>query len=137
MRLVHLIEAANQDRPSSDLDLRARMVIQDLGLAGPTPIVDLRGRLSVSPSTMTSLADRLERGGYVQRQAHPTNRRVIVLKLTAKGKRAFRGELEFYRQLIDQVLSPLGDDAKRMVLRALTALPGGVPAGDVATDAGR
>lgn len=124
MRLVHLIEAANQDRPSSSLDLRARVVIQDLGLSGPAGIVDLRGRLGVSPSTMTSLADRLERGGYVQRQAHPTNRRVIVLKLTAKGKRAFRGELEFYRHLIEQVLRPLDEDARQAVRTALSSLPG-------------
>lgn len=123
MRLVHLIEAANQNRPSSDLDLRARMVIQDLGLAGAAPIVDVRGRLQLTPSTMTSLADRLERGGYVRRKPHPTNRRVIVLELTAKGKRAFQGELDFYRQLIDQTLSPLGDEARRVVLSALTQLP--------------
>ena len=123
MRLVHLIEAANQNRPSSDLDLRARMVIQDLGLAGAAPIVEVRRRLEVTPSTMTSLADRLERGGYVKRVAHPTDRRTIVLELTAKGKRAFQGEMGFYRQLIDQALSPLGDKAKRIVLRALAGLP--------------
>ncbi|MCZ7686157.1 MAG: hypothetical protein M5U28_48315 [Sandaracinaceae bacterium] len=40
-----------------------------------------------------------------------------------RGKRAFRGELDFYRQLIDQTLSPLGDEARRVVLRALTRLP--------------
>jgi DNA-binding MarR family transcriptional regulator len=124
MRLVHMIEAANQDRPSSDLDLRARMVIQDLGLAGPAPLVDVRGRLNVTPSTMTSLADRLERGGYVRRQPHPTNRRVTMLALTAKGKRAFSGEMEFYRSLIEQVLSPLGEDARRVILSALGKLPG-------------
>ncbi len=123
MRLVHVIEAANQSRPSSDLDLRARMVIQDLGLAGDAPIVEVRRRLQLTPSTMTSLADRLERGGYVRRQPHPTNRRVIVLELTAKGRRAFRGELDFYRQLIHHTLSPLGGDARHVVLRALTRLP--------------
>jgi DNA-binding MarR family transcriptional regulator len=123
MRLVHLIEAANQNRPSSDLDLRARMVIQDLGLAGAAPIVDVRGRLQLTPSTMTSLADRLERGGYVRRQPHPTNRRVIVLELTPKGRRAFQGELDFYRELIDRTLSPLGEEAKRVVLRALARMP--------------
>ena len=129
MRLVHLIEAANQDRPSSELDLRARMVIQDLGLAGPAALVDVRGRLNVTPSTMTSLADRLQRGGYVRRQPHPTNRRITMLELTAKGKRAFSGEMEFYRNLIDQVLRPLGDDARHVVLRALAKLPGAfVPA---------
>lgn len=122
MRLVHAIEAANQNRPSSDLDLRARMVIQDLGLASGAPIVEVRRRLQLSPSTMTSLADRLERGGYVRREAHPTNRRVTVLELTAKGKRAFRAELEFYETLIEQTLSPLGDEARRVVLRALAGV---------------
>jgi DNA-binding MarR family transcriptional regulator len=124
MRLVHLIEAANQNRPSSDLDLRARMVIQDLGLLdGAASIVDVRGRLQLTPSTMTSLVDRLERGGYVRREPHATNRRIIVLSLTPKGRRAFQGELEFYEQLIAQTLEPLGASAREAVLRALIRLP--------------
>lgn len=123
MRLVHLIEAANQNRASSHLDLRARMVIQDLGLSGATPILDVRTRLQMTPSTMTSLIDRLERGDYVRRRAHPTDRRTIVLELTAKGKRAFVGEKVFYRQLIDQVLEPLGAAARKSVLKALGELP--------------
>ncbi len=124
MRLVHLIEAANQNRPSSDLDLRARMVIQDLGLLGGTaPIVDVRRRLQLTPSTVTSLVDRLERGGYVLRAPMPGNRRVGVLSLTAKGKRAFQGELDFYGHLIEQTLSPLGAVARKAVLGALNRLP--------------
>lgn len=124
MRLVHLIEAANQDRPTSSLDLRARIVIQHLGLAGAAPILAVRQRLNLTPSTMTSIADRLERGGYIRRRPHPSDRRGTVLELTAKGRRAFDGELAFYQRLIDQALDPLGDAAKALVLRALAELPG-------------
>ena len=38
MRLVHLIEAVHHDRATSQLDLRQRLVIQGLGLWGPTTI---------------------------------------------------------------------------------------------------
>ena len=125
MRLVHLIEAANHDRATSQLDLRQRLVIQGLGLWGPTPIVAVGQRLGVSPSTMTGLCDRLERGGYVERRSHPSDRRATVLALTRKGRRAFDGEKQFYRRLIDQALAPLGEPARRVVLRALAELPPG------------
>lgn len=123
MRLVHLIEAANHDRATSQLDLRQRLVIQGLGLWGPTTLVAVGQRLGVSPSTMTGLGDRLERGGYVERRRHPNDRRATVLALTRKGRRAFEGEKEFYRRLIDQALASLGAPARRLVLRALAELP--------------
>jgi DNA-binding MarR family transcriptional regulator len=123
MRLVHLIEAANHDRATSQLDLRQRLVIQGLGLWGPTPIVAVGQRLGVSPSTMTGLAERLERGGYVARRGHPSDRRATVLALTRKGKRAFEGEKAFYRRLIGQALASLGAPARRVVLRALAEVP--------------
>jgi DNA-binding MarR family transcriptional regulator len=134
MRLVHLIEAAHHDRATSQLDLRQRLVIQGLGLWGPTPIVTVGQRLGVSPSTMTGLADRLERGGYARRRRHPTDRRATVLTLTPKGRRAFAGEKEYYRRLIGEALAPLGAPMRRLVLRALTELP---PLGSAGAPAGR
>lgn len=122
MRLVHLIEAAHHDRATSQLDLRQRLVIQGLGLWGPTPIVGVGQRLGVSPSTMTGLADRLERGGYVERRRHPSDRRATVLALTRKGRRAFEGEKEYYRRLIGEALASLGEPARRLVLRALAEI---------------
>ncbi|UDY22592.1 MarR family winged helix-turn-helix transcriptional regulator [Nocardioides sp. Kera G14] len=119
MRLVHVIEAEHRARPTSALDLRARMLIQDLGLNGATPILAVRRRLRLTPSTMTSLADRLERDSYIERRAHPTDRRTVVLALTPEGERAFAAEKEFYRHLIDDSLKSLGDEARALVLSAL------------------
>ena len=39
------------------------------------------------PSYVTAIADRLETLGLVERQPHPTDRRVKNLTLTSKGRR--------------------------------------------------
>ena len=122
MRLVHVIEAKHQARPTSSLDLRARMLIQELGLNGETPILRVRRDLGLSPSTLTSLADRLERDGYLERRRHPTDRRTVVLALTPAGKRAFVAEKEFYRHLIDDSLQSLDAEARAHVLASLGGL---------------
>ena len=122
MRLVHVIEASHRARPTSALDLRARMLIQELGLNGETPILLVRRSLRLTPSTLTSLADRLERDGYLERRRHPTDRRTVMLALTPVGEHAFRAEKEFYRHLIDDSLQSLDADARSHVLAALADL---------------
>ncbi|MFF9706069.1 MarR family winged helix-turn-helix transcriptional regulator [Streptomyces griseofuscus] len=94
MRLVHAIEAECRARPTSSLDLRA------------------------TPSTLTSLADRLERDGYLERR-HPTDRRTVVLVLTPTGKRDYAAEKSFHRHLIDDSLDA---SAREHVLAALAGL---------------
>lgn len=122
MRLVHVIEARHRARPTSNLDLRARMLIQELGLEGERPILAVRRSLRLTPSTLTSLADRLERDGYLERRAHPTDRRTVVLALTETGRRAYAAEKEFYRHLIDDALEPLDPEARAYVLAALAGM---------------
>lgn len=122
MRLVHVIEAQHRARPTSKLDLRARMLIQELGLNGESPILSVRQSLRLTPSTLTSLADRLERDGYLERRRHPTDRRTVVLALTPVGKRAYAAEKEFYRHLIDESLQPLDAEARSYVLTALAGM---------------
>lgn len=123
MRLLHLMDAASVGRPTMELDLRARRVVQVLGLEGPTTIVAAGQGLGISPSTMTGLADRLERQGYVSRRPHQSDRRATVLRLTRKGRGLFAQELEFYGRLIDEALAPLRERERKLILTALKGLP--------------
>lgn len=54
---------------------------------GPMPMKELATCMDVDPSYVTLVADRLESLGLIERQAHPTDRRVKNLALTAKGRR--------------------------------------------------
>ena len=54
---------------------------------GPMPMKDLAHCMDFDPSHVTLVADRLEKLGLIERQPHPTDRRVKNLVLTAKGEK--------------------------------------------------
>ena len=122
MRLIHQVTAGHPERTTLELNVRQRLVIQSLGIAGSRPIAAIGQQLGLTPSTMTGLVDRLEEQGYLRREAHPSDRRATVLRLTRKGETAFQREVEFYRTLVDETLSALGEDSKKLVLAALDCL---------------
>jgi DNA-binding MarR family transcriptional regulator len=52
----------------------------------PMKLSDLAQALHCDNSSVTGIADRLEKAGLAERQAHPTDRRVKTLALTERGK---------------------------------------------------
>lgn len=54
---------------------------------GPMPMKDLAQCMNIDPSSVTLVADRLEDLGLIERQQHPTDRRVKNLVLTPLGMR--------------------------------------------------
>ena len=60
--------------------------------AGPPGIrmTDLSGRLVVSKSGLTSLVDRLEKRGLLERVPDPTDRRANRVAITEEGRQVFR-----------------------------------------------
>ena len=51
----------------------------------PMSMKELAGLLGVEPPNLTGLVDELERLGLVERQAHPSDRRVKLVVATAAG----------------------------------------------------
>src|SRR5207253_4665467 len=50
-------------------------------------VTDARQALGLRSSSMTALADRLERDRLLRRVPHPTDRRSTILRATPKGRR--------------------------------------------------
>lgn len=76
----------------AELELSAPQVhtLLSLGHEGPLPMGDLARRVAVTEKTITGLVDRLERDGLVQRLRDRADRRVVRVKLTARGARLAR-----------------------------------------------
>ncbi len=76
---------------------------------GPLTMRELARDLDVSESATTAAADRLVRQGLAERQADPTDRRVVRLALSERGRaftekfhRARRGQIEeAFKVLLD------------------------------------
>jgi len=81
---------------------RATAVLRPLGLTfaryqvlgmlrwtRPLTLGAIGHRLWITPATVTSAVDRLERDGLSRRVAHPTDARATLVEITAKGRRLF------------------------------------------------
>jgi DNA-binding MarR family transcriptional regulator len=95
-----------------------------LGTDGALTMGELARRVAVTEKTITGVVDRLERDGLVQRERDPSDRRVVHVKLAARGAQLFRridAELESKLTLFLGLLE--ATDRKQLVrmLEKLTA----------------
>ena len=66
-------------------DLEAH-VVHHLAGHPARPVLDLERAFHMRRSTLTSALDRLERAGFVRREANPADRRSFLVSLTTQGE---------------------------------------------------
>jgi DNA-binding MarR family transcriptional regulator len=75
--------------------------------------------LRVRPATLTGLADRLERNGFVRRWTDPADRRVVRIGLTAEGNALLDEVFAAAVDYLTPILERMGDSAREEFTRAL------------------
>ena len=90
----------------------------------PLPPNEIAARLIISRATVTGLLDSLERRGYVQRQPHATDRRMLLIALTDSG----RGVAQQFREVVHRHqrdwLGALSEREQKQLLATLHRLQG-------------
>lgn len=93
-----------------------------LGLYGPCPVSDLVRVFGYKNATMTSILDRLGKGGYINRRLNPNDRRSFLVSTTAKGKRiAVKGK-SIVEDFDQQVAARVTRDDLRSFQRVMEAV---------------
>lgn len=98
------------------------LAMSHLRLHGPLGPRELAERLGLTPSTVTSLLDRLESAGFAQRTAHPTDRRKTVISLTEAGETV----VSTSDQWLSNTIERLGSQAIPQVTRSMRLLEAGL-----------
>jgi DNA-binding MarR family transcriptional regulator len=109
-----------------------KQAARDVGLTGPqlavVKLLDTFGDLSLSSlseriraqnSTVTGIIDRMEREELVVRERSTTDRRVVYIRLTDKGRELARGTQVEPMEVFRSVLGTLSRDDTRDLLRIL------------------
>lgn len=89
-------------------DLMALMQLAEGDLAAK----DLAAALGFTSASITILTDRLEAAGVANRKRHPTDRRAILLGLTAQGRRLVRRLDGFVAQDVEAAVSDLSEGGR-------------------------
>ena len=97
-RLIRLIAA----QASTGMSATGSRTLARLEESGPARITDLAAAEHVAQPTMTALVDRMERAGYVRRQQHAVDGRVVLVAITDAG----RAQRARGRHAMAEVLAP-------------------------------
>jgi DNA-binding MarR family transcriptional regulator len=104
------------------------LVRQDEGISAGT----LAETLSVTPSTLTRIMDRLVSGGLVQREPDETDRRLVRHRLTARGRHEVEDLERTARARVDAILERLSPAQIERLVMALRDLNEATEAVDTA-----
>lgn len=120
-----LIHAAHRVRVAVDARLRAdglslsSFKLLDALVAGPLSMREVSDLLHVAPRTVTDLIDGLEAHGLVSRGAHPSDRRVTLLRLTEEGVHSHRRAKHAADAVRDEAVAALDDEERTTLIRLL------------------
>ena len=97
-------------------------VIEAIGTGTPRNMTAVARALGVTTGTLTISMNSLVKKGYVQRVRSEEDRRVVLVSLTEKGKRAFDHHKRFHDEMIRQVLKGLDGQEQEILRKALLNL---------------
>jgi MarR family 2-MHQ and catechol resistance regulon transcriptional repressor len=100
--------------------------VETLGHCGPMLIGELTRKQLVCAGNMTVVIDNLEKEGLVERQTDAKDRRAIIVKLTAKGKRLFDRIFPSHAIFVAQLFAHLTDAEQDDLSHLLKKLGTGV-----------
>jgi DNA-binding MarR family transcriptional regulator len=79
---------------------------------------ELARRLGCTNANVTRLIDHMVRAGLVEKVAHPSDQRVVLVRITSQGASIRRAALGVYSEAVDRVMKLL-HDRELSVLRKL------------------
>src|SRR6266550_4316567 len=121
---------ADRSIQSLDVCLSDFAVMEMLLHKGPQPVNEIGRRIELTSGAITTAVDRLESRGLVTREAHETDRRTRIVRLTARGKEQAAKVFTVHKTEMDSAANGLSRAERATLIRLLRKL--GTTAGDSA-----
>lgn len=102
-----------------DMTTNDMHVIEAIGTSAPKNMTSVAKTLSVTTGTLTIAINSLVKKGYVERVRSEEDRRVVLVSLSSKGKRAFNHHQKFHEEMIKSITDRLSEEEKAVLAKAL------------------
>jgi len=102
-----------------ELTVNDMHVIEAIDKHEPKNMTTVAKSLSVTTGTLTISVNGLVKKGYVERIRSEEDRRVVLISLTEKGRRAFAQHQRFHQEMIDAVVEGLSIEEQVILEQAL------------------
>jgi MarR family 2-MHQ and catechol resistance regulon transcriptional repressor len=97
-------------------------ILEALLHKGPLAMSVIAEKVLLANASTTSAIDRLEERGLVQRQPHPTDRRIRIVNLTCDGAALIRTLFAQHELDIEAIMAPLGPEERNQLRQGLKTI---------------
>ena len=118
-RLIKLIRSLS---PPGDISLTAAATLARLTSDGPMRLTELAAAEHVTQPAMTQLVSRLERGGLAERRGNPDDRRLVMVHVTAAGRKLIAERRAARAERLSALLAQLTPDERTAIAAAVPAI---------------
>jgi MarR family 2-MHQ and catechol resistance regulon transcriptional repressor len=110
---------ATRSIESSKWGLSDFAVMEMLLHKGPQPVNEIGRRIELTSGAITTAVDRLESLGLVTREAHPSDRRARIVRLTAAGAEQAAKIFAVHKAAMDSAASGLSKTERATLIELL------------------
>src|SRR5947208_6007926 len=119
---------ATRSIEASEIGLSDFAIMELLLHKGPQPVNEIGRRIALTSGAITTAVDRLEARGLVTREAHESDRRARIVRLTAPGKEQAGSVFAGHKAVMDSAANGLAKTERAMLIELLRKL--GTSAGE-------
>ncbi len=117
--ILHIEECSLNHRLMEGLSISELHTIAAVGLYEQNPMKVIANRLGVTLATLTVAITKLEKKSFVERVRSEVDRRQVLVKLTTRGRKAYRAHDVFHKKMVDTALSELTPEEEDVFVRGL------------------
>ena len=97
-------------------------ILEAIGIEEPKSMSRIAGELHVTVGTLTTNMGSLEKKGYLARNRSVQDKRVVLVTLTEKGRKAFFHHRDFHRRMIRTIIHDLDEEEVQVLVKCLEKL---------------
>ncbi len=115
-------EQAIRTEEYKDVTTNDMHVIEAIGKGAPKNMTSVAKAMAVTTGTLTISVNGLVKKGYVDRIRSEEDRRVVLVSLSSKGRKAFEHHQRFHEAMINGITDQLSVEEKLVLQKALSNL---------------
>ena len=120
--IMNIEEKAIITEECKDISNNDMHIIEAIGTGEPKNMSTVAKLMSVTVGTLTIAINNLVKKGYVSRVRSEEDRRVVLIFLTEKGKRAYQHHREFHDGMVKALVEGLDEGQQKILVKSLLNL---------------
>ena len=117
--ILQIEEKSLKEGIISDLSITEIHTIEAIGMYAEKSMSEVAQILKITVGTLTTAINKLIKKEYVERKRIEEDRRVVLVKLTKKGKLAYRIHEKFHHDMVNTAIDGLSEEEEEVLISSL------------------